>query len=149
MNQKEGVFAAVVGVMGNVDGKVDPSNDQLDAIHERLFTEFKEGRVEYKGGAPDDAKLKKYIPGLVNNWLRKDTRLNGGSKYETKRPGIRAGSGDEQLKMMKLLLGQTTDPQAKADIEAAIKVRQEELKPKVEINVDAIPLELRKYLKSA
>jgi hypothetical protein len=48
-------------------------------------------------------KLKTYVIGLVNNWLRKDTRLNGGSKYITKNPGSRAGTGDEQIRALKAL----------------------------------------------
>lgn len=145
-NQKEGVFAAVVSVVGEVNGKVELSDSQKKEVVAVLFREFRAGNIEYKGGAPkDDAVLSKYIPGLLNNWMRKDTRLNGGGAYVTKNPGSRAGSGDESLKAMRGLLAITTDPSVRTQILAAIEERQLELKPKTEIKVAALPPSLRKY----
>ena len=48
-------------------------------------------------------KMRSYASGLVNNWFRKDIRLNGGMKYEVKNPGSRQGAGDQQLKALKTL----------------------------------------------
>ena len=87
------------------------------------------------------------MPGLVNNWLRKDGRLNGGVKYTAKNPGSRSGSGDEAIRAMKTLLSVTTDASAKLEIQAAIEARQAELKPKVEVNVAALPESLRHLVK--
>lgn len=142
MNQRDGVYSAVVAVCGgDVSGPVSLTKEQRSAVHARLFTEFKAGNIEL-ATAKDDAELRKYIPGLVNNWLRKDTRLNGGVKYVTKDPGSRAGSGDETMKAMKALLSVTTDTAARAEIEAAIAQRSTELKPKKSINVAALPVAL-------
>lgn len=153
MNQKEGVFAAVSQVFNLSEGSVPQTGswtkEQSAKVHELIFMGFRSGSIEYKGGSPSDAKLNKYIPGLVNNWVRKDTRLNGGSKYETKRPGSRTGSGDESLKAMRLLLSVTTDPTVKSQIQTAIDERVEALKPKVEINAAALPESLRHLVSAA
>lgn len=147
MNQRDGVFTAVKTVVGEVNGKVELTKSQKDAVHAAVIIAFLSGAIEYKGGTPDEGALKKYVPGLVNNWMRKDTRLNGGAKYTTKNPGIRAGSGDAQLKAMRQLLAQTTDTDAKAEIESAIEVRVAELKPAAKaLNVEALPENLRKFV---
>src|ERR1044072_6188433 len=104
MNQKEGVVAAIVSVLGGeISGKVSLNDHQQDEVERMLVHGFMTGQIEIKGGR-DETNLNKCVPGLINNWLRKDTRLNGGDEYVTKRPGSRAGAGDEQLKAMKALL---------------------------------------------
>lgn len=101
-----------------------------------------EGKAKYFG---DRAELNKYTVGLINNWVRKAKEFNGGSgfSYVAKNPGSRAGSGDETLKALRALLKITTDSDARAEIEAAISERTSEIKPKPEINVDALPEHLR------
>ena len=147
MTQGEAVFQAVIKTMGERDGKYEPSKDQLDAIHEEVFGFFTRGEtVHSKNPSPDE--LKKYIPGLVNNWLRKDLRLNGGTAYVTKRPGSRSGSGDESIKAMRTLLAMTSDPSAKQAIQTEIDKRMQELKPTPVIDVDKIPENLRHLLPS-
>lgn len=146
MNQREGVFMAVETVVGEVTGKVELNDAQKDQVYAILAQAFKNGDIDYKGGCPDDVKLKKYIPGLVNNWLRKDPALNGNTKYVAKNPGSRAGSGDESLKNMKVLLSMTTDPEHRAAITAEIEARQAELKPKLIVNIEALPPALRKFV---
>ena len=103
-----------------------------------------EGKDKYFG---DEKELKKYTVGLVNNWIRKATEFNGSVKYEIKNKGSRAGSGDEQIKALKELLKQTTDTEVRAEIQAAINDRTEEIKPKTEINVSALPVYLRHLVK--
>ena len=122
-------------------------------VREILFTAFRNGEVEYKASfqskVNDDSELKKYISGLVNNWIRKAKEFNNGQAYQAKNPGIRAGSGDSKVKEMKKLLTVTTDPQAKAIIQAAIDERVAELKAEkqdIEIDYNAIPAELRSKL---
>ncbi len=145
MNQRDGVFGAVVAVIGDVSGAVSLNSEQKKQVYAHLFAGFKSGQIEL-ATPKNDAELTKYIPGLVNNWLRKDTRLNGGVKYVTKHPGSRAGTGDETMKAMRMLLSVTTDSAARAEIEAAIATRTAELKkPTVTLNVSALPPELRKF----
>lgn len=142
--QGEAVFQAVSEVLGtfNHEGAVTLSDKEKEQVHEKLFMGFTNGSIPHSKN-PTPEQLKKYIPGLVNNWLRKDKRLNGNVAYTPKNPGSRSGSGDESIKAMKTLLSVTTDPDAKAEIQAAINQRLAELKPKVEINAAALPESLR------
>ena len=91
----------------------------------------------------DMSELKKYVHGLVNNWIRKNPEFNGGDKYQAKNPGSRAGSGDEQVREMRKLLKVTTDSESRKLIQAAIDARLEEIKPTIEINSSALPEHLR------
>lgn len=125
------------------------SDEDKAKTREILFTMFKQGQVEYKAQfqskVNDDSELKKYISGLVNNWIRKTKEFNGGVKYEAKNPGSRAGSQDEKVKEMRKLLSITTDPQAKAMIQSAIDERVSSLKAEknnVEIDYSVLPADL-------
>lgn len=143
MNQRDAVFNAVLSAVGgSIDGAVTLTKEQKEQVHTELVAGFVAGTIEFRG-TNTEAGFRKYVPGLVNNWLRKDKRLNGGEKYIPKHPGSRAGSGDESLKAMKLLLSTVQDASARSDIEKEIEKRKLELKPKQEINVDALPESLR------
>lgn len=150
MSQKEGVFQAIVNVRGGddqFDGPINLSGEERAMVRERLVEQFKNGEISLgtdMGG--DDKRLATYCSGLISNWVRKDSRLNGGGKYQPKNPGSRAGNGDEALRAMKTLLTITPDPEAKKAIQAEIAKRQDELRPKREINLDALPENLRKYV---
>lgn len=114
-----------------------------------LLAGFKTGKIDFKAGdfnAKEEKDQNSYVSGLVNNWIRKAPEFNNDTMYKAKNPGSRAGSGDEQVREMKKLLAVTTDAAAKSVIEKAIADRQEEIKPKTEINLDAIPAELRAKL---
>lgn len=112
---------------------------------------FTNGTVELSAEAAakydTEAKLKSYTQGLVSNWLRKDVRLNGGSKYETKNPGSRAGSGDDTVKALRALRSTLTNADQIAEVEMEIAARIAAFKasktPKVEINAELIPENLR------
>lgn len=147
MTQGEAVYNAVCEVLGEKPtGKVELSDAQLLAVEQRVFLSFKNGETVHSKNPSDEALLK-YIPGLVNNWLRKDLRLNGGSPYQAKNPGSRSGSGDESVRAMKTLLSMTTDEDARAAIQLEIDKRVAEIKPKVEIKVEALPESLRHLVK--
>lgn len=147
MKQGEAVFQAVSAVFGEINGALPETgkwtSEQKNAVYAAMLTSFKAGQWTKTSGGTDDAAVQKYIPGLVNNWVRKDKRLNGGIKYETKNPGSRTGTTDESVKAMKQLLAVTVDPAVKQQIQAAIDARLEELKPKAKINVEALPEALR------
>ena len=122
-------------------------------VREILFTSFRSGNVEYKASfqakVNDDSELKKYISGLLNNWIRKAKEFNNGQAYKAKNPGSRAGSQDTKVKEMRKLLSVTTDPNAKVMIEAAIAERVATIKAEtntVEIDYDALPEALRAQL---
>jgi hypothetical protein len=155
MTQNEAVFQAVSAVFGEQldnDGRVPETGQWSEAqkkeVYGFLMQSFKAGEWEKKSGGTDDESVMKYIPGLVNNHVRKDKRLNGDVEYVAKRPGSRQGTGDESVKAMKTLLSMTTDPEAKAAIQIEIAKRVAEIKPKVELDISKLPESLRHLVKS-
>ena len=95
-----------------------------------------------------------YVPSLITNHLNKDVRLNGGIKHETKNPGSRFGSGDDQLKSLKALKASLTQSGASekeiAEIDGYIQTRTNELKAAkpakaktIRVNYEDLPAELQ------
>jgi hypothetical protein len=161
MNQRKATVSAILfvlsdkGISYEFNGPVNASdlmteNDRSKTV-DMICKGFLEGEVEMsdEGKAKyftQPTELRKYVVGLVNNWLRKAPELNGGQKYQVKNPGSRAGSGNETIKALKQLLTITDDQDARRAIEAEIASQLETIKPKVEINFDAIPAHLRHLL---
>ena len=144
MNQKEAVYTAVVNVTEfNGEGQCLPSKEQKAQISAILIEGFKTNQITLEV-AFNDTDLKSYVSGLLSNWLRKDTRLNGGLKYQAKNPGSRAGSSDPQLKAMMTLFSTLTDESEKKEVMTYIEARKAELnvaKVKV-IDYSALPADL-------
>lgn len=151
MNQKEAVFNVVSCFCTQFapNGAHTPSKSELAQIHSELVTMFKEGKITLKANF-SEPELKKYVVGLVNNWLRKDQRLNGGTTWVTKNPGARSGSGDPQIKALKALLSTVTDPADRAEIQHFIDLRSAEIaKPaKPAIDFSQLPAELAAKFKA-
>jgi hypothetical protein len=144
MKQKEAVFQAIVNVTGFTgEGACSPTKEQRHQIHSILVEGFKAGKISIEKQY-DEAGLKSYVNGLVNNWLRKDKRLNGGTAYVAKNPGSRQGSTDPQIKAMRALLSTLTDESERAEVQRFIDARLQEIKPKQEVAVDfsALPADL-------
>lgn len=161
-NQKEATVETIIAVLTErgydyeMNGPTPISEVLTDAdkasVRECLFTMFKDGSVSYKAEfqakVDDDSELKKYISGLVNNWIRKHKGFNSGQAYVAKNPGSRQHVGDEQLRELKKLSTQYSDnPEALAEIAEAIATRTAELAAEkaktVEINVNALPDSLK------
>jgi hypothetical protein len=121
-----------------------------EQVVNKLVAGFRSGQVQMSSEASDkyayDTELKKYVVGLVNNWIRKAPEFNGGNAYATKNPGSRTGSGDEKLKALRALMSKIDDATTKATIQLEIDKRLEELKPKIEIDAALIPESLRHLL---
>jgi hypothetical protein len=155
--QKETVFTAVIAIVKPVDNRVNMKGEQKKEAHktiaaalhvDRAILLSKESSEKYPTA---DDLAKKYVPGLLNNWLRKDTRLNGGTIYKIKNPGSRAGAGDEKIKEMNKLMTQfQIDPEKFADkipiLQKAIDVRKAEIAKEkaktVKIDLSVLPEEL-------
>ena len=143
MNQKEAVYQAITGMFDVAgEGAVELSRDQKHDVISVLIEGFKAKRISYAGELPDDKQLRNYCSGLLNNWLRKDSRLNGGTKYQPKNPGARRGSTDSQLQALIKLQALQDDPAKIAEIQVYIDKRKAELEPKVDLS--ALPEDLRK-----
>lgn len=159
-NQKEGVFAIVNNVLAEKGVVFESGQDAKellgkdgvkqvrDIVAAALMDDAIEMTQESRAKYSTPEAMKEYSSGLVNNWLRKDTRLNGGSKYEAKNPGSRSGSSDAQIKeLKKLLILKADDAEATATINEAIEARQAELAKEkaktIEVNVDVLPEHLK------
>lgn len=148
MKQKEAVYQAITNLY-NLDGEgaVELDRGQKHEVIQILVESFKAGKVSYDGELPSDKDLRNYCSGLLNNWLRKDVRLNGGVAYAPKNPGSRTGTSDPQVKALRALLasGQVTDASDVAEISAAIERRIAEINPPkaVEVDYSALPDSIR------
>jgi hypothetical protein len=152
MKQNDAVFQAVKEVLGqdSFSSAVMLTKDQRATVIDVVTAAIMNGSVDFSAEAKlkhdTPAKVKTYTTGMVSNHLRKDKRLNGGTKYEIKKPGSRAGSGDAALKAMKTLRDTLTDEAQIAAVDEAIEKRTAELataKKKVEIDVELLPESLR------
>jgi Zn-dependent oligopeptidase len=155
VSQKEAVYNAIKSIKSFDDGElVTLTKEEKANVVQIVVAAFEAGEVSLSDAArakfDDSTKLSKYTSGMVNNWLRKDTRLNGGSKYVTKNPGSRAGSQDDTIKNLRLLKSTLTDETQIAEVDAAIEQRKSEIQAEkaknVEINFDHIPESLRATL---
>lgn len=145
MNQKDAVYQAVVNVTGfDGEGACEPSKEQRAQINAILCEGFKSGSIKLEREF-SDSDLKGYVSGLISNWLRKDTRLNGGEKYVAKNPGSRAGSTDPQLKAMRTLLTTLTSEEERAEVQGYIDARISEIsatKQAKVVDFSALPADL-------
>lgn len=153
LTQREAVYNAITGVLAehgvNFESGQDVSavmtKEFRGQVNEVLFMGFRSGTIEISKEF-DDSALKAYASSLQSNWIRKDPRLNGGTKYVAKNPGSRAGSGDESLKAMRALL-KTLTPGTEdyTEVETHISKRVSEISiakaPKIDLS--ALPEALR------
>lgn len=160
MNQRQGTVNTILSVLqdNGIDYELNGPTAVKDVltdsmkqqVRDILFTSFRNGDIEYKSSfqskVDDDSELKKYISGLVNNWIRKAKEFNSGETYKAKNPGSRAGSTDPEVKEMRKLLSVTTDPEARTLIQEAINSKIAELKAEknqVSIDVSNLPEHLK------
>ena len=140
VNQKEAVFNAVTSTVEVVNNKALLTKAEREKVICLLVEGFEQDKIELSSKQED---LRKYTVGLLNNWLRKDTRLNGGDKYEAKNPGSRSGSADPVVKNLRLMLKTEITETQKKVIEEAIAARVSALKPKtVEVDMSVIPADI-------
>src|SRR5690606_35898849 len=135
-SQKEAVFSAVTSVLSEAGVDV-PEGTPVSGVLTReyrgqvtniLVEGFNSGTIALDKMFESEAALRAYCSGLTSNWLRKDTRLNGGIKYVAKNPGSRVGAADPQLKAMRVLLSTKTEASDRAEIQKFIDARVAEIK---------------------
>lgn len=155
MSQKDAVYLAVVNVCHEDDIPFENgmrvmdffSKEQRLRVTQQLFDWFKSDEVELSTDFGSDVVLRSYCASLQSNWLRKDVRLNGGTPYVPKHPGMRENLGDPSIRAMRQLLSTLSDPQEQAEVRRHIEGRRRELeetrRPKVEIDYSALPAGLR------
>jgi hypothetical protein len=146
-SQRQSVFNAVINVMGEIDGAYTPEKSERESIIDIVTESILEGETTFSEEAhvkyDSPTKVKSYVNGLVSNWLRKDTRLNGGSKYVPKNPGSRTGMQDSTVKALRQLLktGLSEDQSSRVqeELEARLAVIRAEKAKDIEIDFDALP----------
>lgn len=161
MNQKQATINAIISVLKErgVDYELNGetlmseviTKEDRDKVKEILFAGFRSGDIEYresfKEKVQDDDKLNSYIPGLINNWVRKAKEFNNGNTYKAKNPGSRAGSQDPEVKALKALLStQEEGSENHTKVKAALDTKLAEIKAeknKVEIDASLLPESLR------
>ena len=160
LNQKEAVYSATMSVLSensiNLEGNIaDVMTKELRKdICAIVLEGFSKGEIELRDTnsnrekVTDPKLLTSYVSGLVNNWHRKDSRLNGGTKYVTKNPGSRVS--DPQLKALKALAKQFAGTDKAPKIQAEIDKRSAEIAASkvktVEVDMSQIPEELKAAL---
>lgn len=160
MNQKEATYTAITNALENsgikfvefTDVKKLLTHEIKSNIRHNLFQDFRAGHIEvsddFKHKINDDSELKKYVAGLISNWLRKDKRLNGNVPHQIQNPGVRVGQGDSQVKELRKLLKRVKGTDVEAKVKSALDNRIAEVKAAKEpkINVDNLPENLRKLV---
>jgi hypothetical protein len=156
MKQSEAVYNAVKSVCeennvefhDGIDAKAVLTKEMRSQVNTILFEGFKSGTIALDKEM-SDTELKGYVSGLQSNWLRKDKRLNGNTKYAPKNPGSRFGASDEQLKALRALMANVTSDAERAEIQGYIDERTAAIRaskaPKVDIS--SLPEALHKYVK--
>lgn len=166
LNQRESVYLATMNVLA--DNSINFDDGQTPTAQELVTKEMRKSIIgivtqsiisgetdfstEARAKHDTEDKTRSYVSGLVNNWFRKDPRLNGSTKYVAKNPGSRQGAGDEQLKALKALRATKVDDQeAIKVIDEAIQARQAEIKSTkvaalTQAQIDALPESIRKAM---
>jgi hypothetical protein len=158
-NQKESVYAGVSAFLSETgrESELDAgqaitlNKDERKTVIEMIAVAAMNGEMEMKPAAKAKYStlelMRGYVNGLLSNWLRKDTRLNGDTPYVTKNPGSRAGQGDDTIKNLKALKATLTEPEHIAAVDAEIQKRFEELRTaktkQVQIDVSKLPESVR------
>lgn len=158
MKQSETVYNATVSVLSEAGIQFEDGMNVSELLNKGLRSQVCEvvtaaieaGECDFSESAhekyPDTDSKRKYVRGLMSNWYRKDTRMNGGEQYQPKNPGSRIGSQDNEVKALRLLIksGQLSDDKA-AIAQARVDERIAEIKAernKTEIDMSAIPSDL-------
>lgn len=163
-SQREATFNAIITVLSNnsvtfqsgSDVKSVITSDHKKKVKDLLVAGFKNGSIDYtddfaKTKLTSDSELSKYCSGLISNWIKKDSRLNGNTKYQVTNKGSRVGQGDSQVKELRKLLKATSGTDAEQEVVEALNARLEAVrvtkKPTVSIDVESLPENLRHLVK--
>lgn len=160
-SQREAVFEAISAVTESTefDGAIELTKEQKQEVYSMLSEGFKTGTIKFKDTPANreklstPAKLNQYVSGLVSNWVCKDPRLNGNTKYVAKSPGSRAGSTDPQLKALRVLATKFAGNEEKlAEINKHISARMSQIseekatKAIQQIDISVLPSDLAESL---
>ena len=149
MSQKEVVYQVICGFIKDqslkFDGKVELTKSQKLSVVGIMVELTQQGSVEIKSDK-ESGNPHKYWVGCVNNWLRKDIRLNGGEKYKpTYKKGSRVSSEVKELKKLldAVKLGNDQEVIDAVELELNLAIQNDESKKKPEIDKSFLPESLK------
>ena len=131
-SQRDAVYDAVVRFLTarneSVGGrKIELSTEERLSVNKTLARSLHEGEYVFNTKDKYDTleKVEGYSIRLLSNWLRRDTRLNGGVKHVIKNVGSRAHAKDAVVKKLKSLRRKLSDLREIeiVDVEIAGRVR--------------------------
>lgn len=158
LSQKECVFATIEEFFTN-NGLTLPNKVSLSLSDKKLIVEALTDKAmlgcmslepESKAKYHSRDLMLGYCTKLLNNWLRKDIRLNGGVKFFIKNPGSKAGTSDPQIKQLKEIKSKIIDATYTKAIDEQINIRLSKLnnnKKFKSINKDLLPEEIQSLIK--
>ena len=160
-SQKEAIYAAITVFMQENDRRFDDGDKvELSAEDRKTIVTMIVAAIDVgdMGFSPEaitkhdtPEKIRNYSTGLLSNWMRKDSRLNGGMKHSIKNPGSRVGQDDEIIKSLKSLRKVLISKKEIDGVDAEIALRTEQLRTEklksVNINVGDIPAHLLHLMK--
>lgn len=159
-SQKEAVYVAVKDIL-EANGKsikttepVALSISERAAVVQYIADLIASSQAYFSPNAAakysTEKDIKKYVSGLVSNWLRRDPRLNGGSASAVASQSESKKEPDTVLKNLKNLLHNVKgNPEAEAEILKEIEKRSAGIKAdKIagKIDKDSIPEHLKHLL---
>lgn len=160
ISQKDAVYEASIKVLKenaiDFEEGIDVLQDVLDkdmreSIVCILVESFNQDKiVQNKTHKGDD--LKRYVSGLISNWSKKDTRLNGNTEYTIKKPGSKTGSTDpmvrELRKFLKQVRGTSHEKTVKKELTNRISQIRIEQSKNIIIDPNLIPESLRHLIQN-
>jgi hypothetical protein len=158
LSQKEAVYRAVMAFLTEHGRSLESgdavslSTDDRKTVVAMIVGSIQAGDVNMSEEAAKTydtpEKISTYTVGLLSNWLRKDSRLNGGTKHTIKNPGARAGQDDEVVKKLKALRKIVTRYSDIQKVDAEISLRLKEIMaPSESIDLAHIPEHLKHLVK--
>jgi hypothetical protein len=145
VSQKEAVFNAVISVFAHNNVSFVPGSSNAlslmtpsmrSQVNLVLVDGLTDGTISLSKTGMSASEIRAYASSLQSNWLKKDSRLSGGSSSSVaiSRPAstrsVRSSSKvekDAQIKSLRSLLKIKTDPSEIAEIESFINKRINEL----------------------
>ena len=156
MTQKECVFVCVMTVLELMGVDYDTTVKYLDffklnptelaKVHGLVVGMFMEKKVALNKDWSEE-QITKYVPGLVNNHLRKDKRLNSNTEYVAANPGRNAGATSPEIRnlrnMLKLVKGNAAaEAKVQAELEKKIANHQNEKLKAIEVDITKLDPEM-------
>jgi len=160
ISQKDAVYEVSMRVLEEngvifeegVDVLVDViDRDIRSTIVSILVESFKEDKI-VMNKRHEGKNLRRYASGLISNWAKKDTRLNGNVEYRIKNPGSRVGTTDPMVRELRKFLKQVKGTKHEEDVKKELSIRLNSIRKEqvkdIVINTNLIPDSIKHLVKN-